>query len=99
VITGPGGSGFPKGPYFGLAGLGEVSTLIRRPNFMPQWSLESCITDISNRSTVLTWTVQGQGIGSGKTFQQPLVMVFRFSNENNLTLDSLSFVTDSTTLA
>jgi hypothetical protein len=47
----------------------------------------------------MTWIVQGQGIGSGKTFQQPLVMVFRFSNENDLTLDSLSIVTDSTTLA
>lgn len=99
VITGPGGSGFPKGPYFGLAGLGEVSNLIRRPNFLTQWSSQSCITDISNRSTVMTWIVQGQGIGSGKTFQQPLVMVFRFSNENDLTLDSLSIVTDSTTLA
>lgn len=99
VITGPGGTGFAKGPYFGPDGFAQVSALIRRPNFLTQWSLQSCITDISTRSAVMTWTVQGQGIPSGQSFKQPLLMVLRFSNDEALSLDSFSIVTDSTTLA
>jgi monoamine oxidase len=99
VITGPGGTGFAKGPYFGPDGFAQVSALIRRPNFMTQWMLQSTLTDITTRSTVMTWTVQGQAVGSGQIFKQPLLMVFRFSNDEDLLLDSLSIVTDSTTLA
>lgn len=98
VITGPGGPGFDRGPYFGHDGFAQVSTLLRRPKFITQWALQSCITDIATRSTVQTWTIQGQAIGSGTAFKQPLLMVFRFSNDDDLALLSLDIVTDSTTL-
>lgn len=99
VITGPGGSGFDRGPYFGPDGFAQVSALLRRPNFLTNWALHSTVTDISVRSTIMTWTVQGKGVGSGQPFQQLLVMVFRFSNDNALLLEKLDIVTDSTTLA
>ena len=47
----------------------------------------------------MTWTVQGQAVGSGQIFKQPLLMVFRFSNDEDLLLETFSIVTDSTTLA